>query len=346
MFGMLAGIPPVLQGEYLRKFPLRTTFPLIFICFSKVIAFSYPFMVRSEGICPGLSITEGFLLLQTGSYLGKLLIVKTDFELLGHVFVLVLVGLVVLAPFRVLDVLLHQDALLDEFGVLIGVGERVVLEVFEVLFEVGSGICSEATSIDDIPGGLLGLLAVDGGKFMHFLEMLLQDLPFKGSDITQVFSWISSPNFTLLDLHVVGNDGTCSHEASGLHGGMSNCCSHRYKSTIMQIGALKDRIGADKDVIPDGGTPRNMDSILDNGVVSNANWSCSKDGGSIPNRGIGSHNNIPENGGIGCNKRGFLEFWLLPFIDKSTQTGRNSILTQPLPLEFIPNFVEPLTSGP
>ena len=61
----------------------------------------------SESIGPGLAVSEGLLLLQTGGHLCELFVVQSDFEFLGDVLVLVAVGFVVLAPFWEIDCFLH-----------------------------------------------------------------------------------------------------------------------------------------------------------------------------------------------------------------------------------------------
>jgi hypothetical protein len=75
--------------------------------------------------------------------------------------------------------------------------------VLYVLFDVHARVFAEVRSVQDLSGGLLGLLAVDDRQLMHLLEVFAKDLSLEGGHASQEAGGVACPDFTLFHLHSV-----------------------------------------------------------------------------------------------------------------------------------------------
>lgn len=116
------------------------------------------FWYRSKGVCPRPAVREAFLLLETSGHFSELFLVKTDFELLRNVLVFVAVRFIIATPLREFNILLHKNSLLNELRVIFCVDERIMLEVFEILFKVCSYVFAVVAAIDHLSGCLFSFL--------------------------------------------------------------------------------------------------------------------------------------------------------------------------------------------
>lgn len=95
----------------------------------------------------------------------------THLEFLRQMFVLEPIRLVVLAPLWESHFFVQQDPLLQKLEVILGVGVGVFSHVFDVLFDVDAFVLFEVAAVENLPGGLFSLLAMNNCQLMHFLEM-------------------------------------------------------------------------------------------------------------------------------------------------------------------------------
>jgi len=166
---------------------------------------------------------------------------------------------------------------------------------------------------------------MDTCQSLSLFYVLSQNLFLNEWHFANTLSWISSPNFITRNNHIIRDNCSCSNDGLFMDGSMPNSRTHADKSSIIYSSSLKCCIRANKNMIPNCGLSRNMNSILQYGILTDFYWKEPNNSCTIPNGWFGANRDVTDHDCIGSNKVSLIQLRSVILMSDSTQTRDKSV---------------------